>query len=209
MDVFSDPSPKLLLIQPVDSHDMEEMDNEVAYIRSNCDVQFKLVAIQIKKWNEELTPWPAPPVFGKIPFGNGAEKTLNGIKELIDNDGSKLPVILGGYSLAGLFALWAGTQHHFDGIVAASPSVWYEHWLEFSKDNVMHAEHVYLSLGDKEYRSKTPIMATVNDCIHQQQEILEQQGTDCCLEMNPGNHFQDNGERTAKGFVWAIKRLTD
>ena len=35
-------------------------------------------------------------------------------------------IILGGYSLAGLFALWASTQTDlFYGVAAASPSVWF------------------------------------------------------------------------------------
>ena len=52
-------------------------------------------------------------------------------------------------------------------------------------------------------------MATVNDCINRQRDLLVAQGVDTALEMNPGNHFQDNGIRTAKGFVWAMNRLRD
>lgn len=203
--VHSDNSPKVLLVQPVDSHDMEEMEKEVEYITNNTSVPFRLIAVQIKKWNEEITPWPAAPVFGKIPFGNGAEKTLGNIKAFLKEE-SSIPVILGGYSLAGLFSLWSGTQYPFDGIVAASPSVWYNDWLDYSEAHQMLAKHVYLSLGDREHRSKTPIMATVEDCIHHQLDILHSQGIDSILEMNPGNHFQDNGIRMAKGFVWAMEK---
>lgn len=204
--VYTDDSPRVTLIQPVDGHDMEEMGNEVDYIRSHSDTHFRLIAVHIKKWNEELTPWPAPPAFGKIPFGDGAKKTLDGILNIISGFSDR-PLILGGYSLAGLFSLWAGTQRPFDGIVAASPSVWYKDWLAFSETHPMLAGHVYLSLGDREHHSKTPIMATVNDCIHRQLDILQAHGIDSILEMNPGNHFQDNGIRTAKGFVWAMERL--
>ena len=194
----------MLLIQPVDGHDMEEMESELNYIRSHTDIPFRHVAVPIKKWNEELTPWPAPPVFGKIPFGDGAAKTLLKIKKMI---GEEHQVILGGYSLAGLFSLWAGAQYAFDGVVAASPSVWYSNWLAYSEAHQMLAKHVYLSLGDREHRSKTAIMSTVNDCINKQLDLLQTQGVDSVLEMNPGNHFQDNGIRTAKGFVWAMERI--
>lgn len=222
--IYSDDNPQVLLVQPVDSHDMEEMEKEVEYIRAHSSIPFRLLALPVKRWNDELTPWQAPPVFGKTPFGDGAGKTLEEVIGIIGSVGSMDSVgsmgimdsmgsigavgttscILGGYSLAGLFSLWAGTQYPFDGIVAASPSVWYKDWLDFSERHPMKAKHVYLSLGDKEHRSKTPIMATVDDCIRRQKDTLQRQGIDSVLEMNPGNHFQDNGVRTAKGFVWAM-----
>jgi hypothetical protein len=198
----------IVLVQPVDSHDMEEMDQELAYIHQHTDKPFRLLPVRIKRWNEALTPWPAPPVFGKIPFGDGAVATLQSIRELVAGQSDADAVILGGYSLAGLFSLWAGTQHAFDGIVSASPSVWYQDWLAFAEIHPMLSQHVYLSLGDRESHSKTKIMSTVDDCIHRQLEMLQHQGIDSILEMNPGNHFQDNGVRTAKGFVWAMSRLS-
>lgn len=218
--IITDANPQVLLLQPVDSHDLEELETEVAYIRAHTEVPFRLVAVHIRKWNEELTPWPAPPVFGKIPFGNGAEETLRELLSIIEKQQQELGwpadasvplcrVILGGYSLAGLFALWAGTQEPFGAIVAASPSVWYRDWLSYATAHPSRSTHVYLSLGDREHRSKTPIMATVNDCINRQHDLLAAQKADVVLEMNPGNHFQDNGMRTAKGFVWGISRIHD
>lgn len=198
----------IVLVQPVDSHDMEEMDQELAYIHQHTGKPFRLLPVRIKRWNEELTPWPAPPVFGKIPFGDGAVATLQSIRELVAGQSDAAAVILGGYSLAGFFSLWAGTQYAFDGIVSASPSVWYPDWLAFAETHPMLSQHVYLSLGDRESHSKTKIMSTVDDCIHRQLEMLQHQGIDSILEMNPGNHFQDNGVRTAKGFVWAMSRLS-
>lgn len=215
--IISDERPQVLLVQPVDSHDMEELDNEVGYIRAHSTVPFRLVAVHINRWNEELTPWEAPPVFGKAPFGSGAINTLGEILKLLeeqmqllgwqDNALSDLSrVVLGGYSLAGLFALWAGTRAAFAGIVAASPSVWYQDWLNYATLHPSLSPRVYLSLGDREHCSKTAIMSTVNDCILRQRDLLRQQGTDTILEMNPGNHFQDNGIRTAKGFVWNMNQ---
>lgn len=207
--IIGNESAKILLIQPVDSHDLEELDNEVSYIRENSDVPFRLIAVHVKKWFNELAPWPAPPVFGKTPFGDGAKQTLRGILEILENHKtiSDVPIILGGYSLAGLFALWASTEHHFDGIVAASPSVWYNDWLKYSDDHDMLSEHIYLSLGDKEHHSKNQLMASVENCIKRQLDILKAKRIDSILEMNPGNHFQDNGIRTGKGFVWNMNRI--
>ena len=120
--ILSDDNPQLLLLQPVDSHDLEELETEVNTIRAHTDIPFRLVAVHIRKWNEELTPWPAPPVFGKIPFGDGAEGTLRELLSILEKQRQQLGwdpsaslrrVVLGGYSLAGLFALWAGTEEPF------------------------------------------------------------------------------------------------
>ena len=65
-------------------------------------------------------------------------------------------------------------------------------------------QHAYLSLGDKEEKTKTKIMSTISKDILQQEELLKQRNINCKMEWNEGNHFQDNGIRTAKGFVWLI-----
>lgn len=120
-----------------------------------------------------------------------------------------IKIIIGGYSLAGLFALWAGYQSDqpFDAVVAASPSVWYRDWLDYAAVHQPQSDAFYLSLGDREERSRTPILTTIATAIHRQQQLLEQAHIVNVLEWNPGNHFQDNGQRTAKGFVWAMKNL--
>ena len=114
-------------------------------------------------------------------------------------------VILGGYSLAGLFALWASYQtDKFEGIVAASPSVWFPKWIEYAKDNKPLSKSIYLSLGDKEEKTKNPVMAQVGNAIRRQNELLKGQNVNTILEWNPGNHFIDSEKRTAKGFAWVM-----
>ena len=213
--IYKSEQPEYLLIQPIDEHDLEVLDNEVATIESLTNKSFTLVAFEIKDWQSELTPWTAPAVFGKIPFGDGAVATLSFIKDtlipqleqkqLFDKD--KMQCVLGGYSLAGFFALWSSYQTElFDGIAAVSPSVWYPQWMEYAKDNKPLATSVYLSLGDKEEKTKNPTMAQVGNCIRKQQELLTAQGINTILEWNPGNHFQHSDERTAKGFAWLINQ---
>ena len=67
---------KFFIIQPVDSNDTEELERQITYIEEHTQTSFCHIAIRINKWNAELTPWSAPPVFGKIPFGDGAHSTL-------------------------------------------------------------------------------------------------------------------------------------
>ena len=207
--LYQDEAATHLLIQPIDEHDLELLDQEIEAIKKLSDKPFSLVAFMIKNWNQELTPWAAPAVFGKVPFGSGAEKTLEFItSRLLPEVQENIPhLILGGYSLAGLFALWSGYQtDKFDGIVAASPSVWFPKWIEYATDNKPLAKSIYLSLGDKEEKAKNPVMAQVGNAIRRQNELLTGQMDNTILEWNPGNHFVDSEKRTAKGFAWVMDK---
>ena len=208
--LYQDEAATHLLIQPIDEHDLEVLDQEVKAIKELSDKPFSLVAFMIKDWNQELTPWAAPPVFGRIPFGSGAEKTLEFItSQLLPEIQENIPhLILGGYSLAGLFALWAGYQtDKFEAIAAASPSVWYPQWIDYASENRPLAKSVYLRLGDKEEKAKNPIMAQVGNAIRKLHELLMEQEINTILEWNAGNHFVDSDKRMAKGFAWAINNL--
>ena len=217
MEAYGSSGARFLLIQPVDQHDMEEMDIEVSAIREAVEAPFLLVPVPVKSWNGDLSPWPAPPVFGNEGFGDGAKDTLQKITQVIiqqikaeydlPNDAR---LILGGYSLAGLFALWCGHEtDFFDGIAAASPSVWFPGFMEYVKAHPLQAKAVYLSLGDKEERTRNPVMRQVGDCIRalydHYKEIPDAAAT---LEWNEGNHFRDAGKRTARAFSWTINART-
>ena len=205
--LYQDAEATHLLIQPIDEHDLEVLDQEVEAIKELSDEPFSLVAFLIKDWNQELTPWGASPVFGKTPFGDGAEKTLEFVtSHLLPEVQDIIPhIILGGYSLAGLFALWAGFQtDQFEGIAAASPSVWYPQWIDYASENKPLAKSVYLSLGDKEEKAKNPVMAQVGNAIRKQHELLMEQEINSIFEWNAGNHFVDSDKRMAKGFAWLM-----
>ena len=74
--IYQSEMPKFLLVQPIDEHDLEVLDTEVETIQTLTETPFTLVAFEIKDWQSELTPWAAPAVFGKIPFGDKAFETL-------------------------------------------------------------------------------------------------------------------------------------
>ena len=214
--LHSEENAKFFIIQPVDSNDTEELECQITYIEDNLQTPFMLIAVRIEKWNAELTPWPAPPVFGKTPFGDGAHSTLlyivnellPSLKERYSIEFNKRNTILGGYSLAGLFSLWASYQHNIPihGIVSASPSAWYTGWLDYAQTHQPQIEHAYLSLGDKEEKTKTKIMSTIKQDILSQEQIFKNKGVNCKMEWNEGNHFQDNGIRIAKGFLWLMQQ---
>ena len=184
----------VVLIQMVDDYDLEGLATEMAEIQRLTDTEFCLLAIPVDNWNKDLSPWTAPAVFGKEDFGDGAKETLTEILKLT-NDNTK-SYIIGGYSLAGLFALWAVYQTDvFKGAAAASPSVWFPGFTDYMRER---------SLGDKEEKTRNPVMAAVGDRIREASEILKSQGVTTTLEWNSGNHFKDAALRTARAFAWVI-----
>ena len=155
-------------------------------------------------WDHDLAPWNARAVSGDESFGDGAAKPLSCVLAELNDPGKHY--YLGGYSLAGLFALWAAFQtDRFDGIAAASPSVWFPGFVDYMRDHSILTRKVYLSLGDREEKTRNPVMAAVGDCIRTGYEILLEKGTVCTLEWNQGNHFRDADLRTAAAFAWVMK----
>ena len=201
--------PGYLLLQPVDEHDIEALGEEMDILSAKADEGILFVAFQAENWNDELSPWAMAAVFGKEGFGGGAEETLIFVeKKLLPQVREKygldenVRILLGGYSLAGLFSLWSGYQAKtFDAIAAASPSVWFEGWVQYAEEH----RPIYLSLGDREEKAKNKIMKQVGDAVRTQAEILKEQNIMSTLEWNAGGHFQDPGKRTAKGFLWCIE----
>ena len=129
---FGNPESDIVLIQPVDSHDLEGIVHEFAVIQDHCDQEVRLLAAQVMNWNRDLSPWEAPAVFGKDDFGSGASETLGELLSLCGNKSKTY--FIGGYSLAGLFALWAAYQTDaFFGVAAASPSVWFPGFVEYMR----------------------------------------------------------------------------
>lgn len=175
-------------------------------LREMTDAGFLYVGLEPEDWNRELSPWPAPPVFGKEPFGGGAREALDWLlREILPKYDPALPVILGGYSLSGLFALWAHYEcDAFAGVAAASPSVWFPGWDDYAETRTPHG-FAYLSLGDRESKTRNKQMATVGDAICRQAERFA--SIPSILEWNPGNHFAEPEVRMAKGLRWTLEAL--
>ena len=115
---------------------------------------------------------------------------------------------LTGYSLAGLFALWAAYEcDMFSGIVCCSGSMWFKDWAVYVREHkLQHKCRVYLSLGGKEEKTKNKVMATVGERTREQERILREDplAEQVILEWNAGGHFADSGKRLAKGIRWLL-----
>lgn len=200
---FGNPQSDIVLIQPVDDHDLEGIENEFAEIKRGFENDFCLIAFKVDDWNNDLSPWKAPAVFGNEDFGGGASKTLGELLKLCDD--KEKTYYIGGYSLAGLFALWAAYQTDvFSGVAAASPSLWFPDFDGYMKKNGIMTGNVYLSLGDREEKVRNPVMATVGDKVREAHKLLKERNVNCMLEWNNGNHFKDPDIRTAKAFAWVM-----
>ena len=201
-----------LLLQMTGEHEQQSMNNEVDAIAQSSR-KYLFAAVPVSNWNDALSPWKAPAVWGKQGFGGNAADILRFLTEQVIptlNQQYPLPenvkIILGGYSLAGLFALWASTQTDlFYGVAAASPSVWFPGWMEFEQQHLIHAQHIYLSLGDREERTRNATMAAVGDNIRALHHELVARGKSCTLEWNCGGHFKDADLRIARAFRWAME----
>lgn len=180
---------------------------------------FLLAAFQVDDWNRDFSPWKAPAVFGKEDFAGQGVKTLRWLTEecvpYIDRTfGAKdREHWLMGYSLAGLFALWAAYERNaFSGIICCSGSFWFPEWDRYVKEHVLQRKcSVYLSLGGKEEKTKNKIMATVGDRTREQKKILREDPMveQVTLEWNAGGHFSDAEKRLAKGIRWMFETKFD
>ena len=170
--IYGEANTEYLLLQMTGEHELQSMNHEVAMI-AQSGRNFLFAAIPVESWNDALSPWKSPAVWGKQAFGGNAADTLCVLTERVIPTlkqqfrlSENVKIILGGYSLAGLFALWASTQTDlFYGVAAASPSVWFPGWMEFEQQHPIQTQHIYLSLGDKEERTKNAVMAAVGDNI--------------------------------------------
>ena len=208
--------PQVLLIQTLGTQERDCIDSEVEMIRDMSGASFVMAAFAIGDWEVELTPWHDPAVSKRQAVGEHAFDTLDYINQslipYLQILFGSLPVVLGGYSLGGLFSRWAASKAECFGAVAAvSPSLWIDAWCGFSDAHAVCARYVYLSLGDREEHSRNKAIAQVGDNVRWEHEHLKQVlGADnTTLEWNAGNHFTDAARRTAKGFAWCVNKIVN
>ena len=186
-----------------------------------------LVNVGVDLWEENFSPWCAPRVFAKGPnFGDGAQKTLdtliNQVIPWAESELTEPPAyrVLVGYSLAGLFSLWAGVSQpgapHVDAPVATfqrigavSGSFWFPGLLDYVNQQLsggaVGLTHAYLSLGDREARTPNPQIMHVRENAELLASKLQNAGIISTFELNRGNHFQNVEGRMQKALDWLIK----
>lgn len=190
----------------------DEIEKTVAHLDDLAQGRpFTLATVIIEDWNNQLSPWHA--VCDGTEFGGGGEETLKWLTDeftpsLRESYPDAEQVFIAGYSLAGLFALWAQYETGlFDGAASCSGSLWYPGWEEYIREHqVPRDSHVFLSLGGKEKKSRSPLVSRVEDMTRLQLELLKRANISCTLEMNPGGHFSNPDLRIAKGMAWLLSQ---
>ena len=177
---------------------------------------FTLVAISNLDWNHDMAPWDNPAAFKKgEPFTGGADDYLRLlVEEIIPRAEKELagpPAWRGiaGYSLAGLFALYAIYQTDvFSRVGSMSGSLWFPGFKEyiFTHEPKRRPDCIYFSLGDKESKTRNPVLKTVQENTEEIRAFYQSKGIDTEFQMNPGNHFVQGIERTAAGIQWLLNR---
>ena len=212
--LFASDAPACLLIQPSARHETATLAAEAGMIAELSGVPSVLATVELEDWTVGLMPWWDGNVSRDPEAGKHGQETLEYLLSALVPELRKrfgpLPLILGGYSLGGLFALWASMQTDtFQAVAAASPSVWIHGWLPFARKHVPLAEDIYLSLGDREEQVKNQAIARVGDNLRAHYALLQEQvGPEhCTLVWEQGNHFTDNEGRLARAFAWCLRRI--
>ena len=173
---------------------------------------FTLVAISDLDWNHDMVPWDSPPAFKNAePCTGGADEYLRLlIDEIIPMAEKKITGVpswrgVAGYSLAGLFALYAIYQTAlFSRVGSMSGSLWFPGMKEylFSHEPKRWPDCIYFSLGDKESKTRNPVLRSVRQNTEEIQAFYQGKGIDTMFQLNPGNHYNHSVERTAAGLCW-------
>lgn len=177
---------------------------------------FTLVAVSDLDWNHDMAPWDSPPTFKNADScTGGADDYLRLLTEEIIPAAEKelggVPRWRGitGYSLAGLFALYAIYQTDlFSRVGSMSGSLWFPGMKEyiFTHEPKSWPDRIYFSLGDKESKTKNPILRTVQGNTEEICAYYLRRGIDTVFHLNHGNHFVQSVERTAAGLCWLLSR---
>lgn len=177
---------------------------------------FTLVSTCNLDWNRDMAPWDSPAAFKKRePFTGGADDYLRLlVEEIIPRAEKELPGPpawrgIAGYSLAGLFALYSIYQTDvFSRVGCMSGSLWFPGFKEYvlSHEPKRWPDCIYFSLGDKEARTRNPVLKPVRENTEEIRAFYQGHGIDTVFQLNPGNHFVQAVERTAAGIQWLLGR---
>ena len=177
---------------------------------------FTLVAISDLDWNHDMVPWDSPSAFKNAePCTGGADDYLRlPTEEIIPTAERKIAGVprwrgIAGYSLAGLFALYAIYQTDvFSRVGCMSGSLWFPGFKEyiFSHEPKKPPDCIYFSLGDKEAKTRNPVLKTVQENTETIRAFYQSKGIDTVFRLNPGNHFVQGIKRTVAGIQWLLSR---
>lgn len=181
----------------------------------NCP-EHSLVTIGGLQWNHDMSPWEIPPIApNDTPCTGGADGYLKLLTdEIVPQSEKAIPGEvpwrgLAGYSLAGLFAVYAIYRTKmFSRIASISGSLWFPGFREYaiSHQPVKKPECLYFSLGDRERKTRNPYLQTVQSSTEELAAYYKDQQINSEFQLNSGGHFAESVKRTALGIQWLLTR---
>lgn len=174
---------------------------------------FTLVTVSGLNWEAELSPWAAGNLFKYSEmFTGGADIYLQFLtQQVLPQAETGLNGILwrglAGYSLAGLFTVYALYKTDlFSRAASMSGSLWYPGFKDFALQNTLYIapQHLYFSLGDKEARARNQYLKTVQQCTEELAAHYRSLGINTFYELNPGGHYRNIISRSAAGIKWLL-----
>lgn len=176
---------------------------------------FTLAVISRLDWDRDMSPWAIPAIGpGDTPCSGGADAYLTlltgAILPAVEERLGRRPRFraIAGYSLAGLFALYALYRTSaFTRAASASGSLWFPGFCDFVSSQPLQAQatHIYLSLGSLESRTDNKFLAPVQVNTEKIAAHYQGLGLKTIFTLNPGNHFHRPEVRMAKGLVWLLQ----
>ena len=85
--IYGEAHAEYLLLQMTGEHELQSMDDEVAAI-AQSNRKYLFAAVPVENWNDALSPWEAPAVWGKQGFGGNAGDTLRFLTEQVSHTGA-------------------------------------------------------------------------------------------------------------------------
>lgn len=189
-----------------------DQGEEVWDIMRGCGAS--LVTIADLDWNRDMSPWEAPAaVRGDEPFSGGAGEYLSlMLNEIVPKAEEMLGSVsrrgIAGYSMAGMFALYA--LYHTDIFTEAatvSGSLWFPGFKDyvFSHEMKVKPNKLYFSLGDAESKTRNQYLRTVRENTEAIECFYRENGIETVFKLNRGGHFSDAPKRAADGIMWICK----
>lgn len=174
-----------------------------------------LVFIEGFDWNKDLSPWPAKAVFGDGDFGGEADAFLETLTDQLIPAAEREMTEeirwrgIAGYSLAGLFAVYAAYRSGlFSRAASVSGSMWFDGWTEYAESHPFAGTltHAYFSVGAKEKKTRNLRMQPVEENTRAMHELFESRGVKSRFLLNPGNHFVDAQKRLAAALEYLMEK---
>lgn len=161
-----------------------------------------IMEVAIDDWNGQLSPWSAPSATASgDSFTGGAPSFLKAMIDQLPDEASHIA----GYSLAGLFSIYAGLEcPQIRNVASASGSLWFPGFRAWAEERLDRLESLYISLGDREARTGNPVLSRVqseSEALYGRALAL---GLRTSFVLEKGGHFDGAQNRLARAVAWLL-----